>query len=74
LLQKACLQSGADNVDVVRRILQCFSSWVSIKAITLNDVVEDMVVGQAFQLLGNVQVIIRHCARFLEKNSLQSYL
>lgn len=52
-LQKACLSTGGENPQIHIRILRCFSSWVSIQAITLSEVLENVVVGHAFQILSN---------------------
>lgn len=50
---KACLSSGGENPQIHIRILRCFSSWVSIQAITLSEVLENIVVAHAFQILTN---------------------
>ncbi|KAE8750021.1 hypothetical protein FOCC_FOCC003145 [Frankliniella occidentalis] len=50
---KACLTNGGENPQIHIRILRCFSSWVSIQAITLSEVLENIVVVHAFQILSN---------------------
>lgn len=50
-----CLTSGGDNPQVQVRILRCFTSWVSVQAITLPEIAENAVVANAFQILLNVQ-------------------
>nr|CAD7573032.1 unnamed protein product [Timema californicum] len=53
---KLCLSGGGENPQIHVRILRCFTSWVSIQAITLADVAENIVVGHAFLILTNSQV------------------
>ncbi|KAJ1519674.1 hypothetical protein ONE63_004939 [Megalurothrips usitatus] len=50
---KACLSSGGENPQIHIRILRCFSSWVSIQAITLSEVLENILVAHAFRILSN---------------------
>ena len=50
---KVCLSNGGDNPQIHIRILRCFSSWVSIQAISLSEVLENIVVAHAFQILSN---------------------
>lgn len=50
-----CLSSGGNNPQVQVRILRCFTSWVSVQAITLPEIAENAVVANAFQILLNVQ-------------------
>nr|CAD7421596.1 unnamed protein product [Timema poppensis] len=57
---KLCLSGGGENPQIHVRILRCFTSWVSIQAITLADVAENIVVGHAFLILTNSQVSPSH--------------
>nr|CAD7404319.1 unnamed protein product [Timema cristinae] len=54
---KLCLSGGGENPQIHVRILRCFTSWVSIQAITLADVAENIVVGHAFLILTNSQAV-----------------
>ncbi|XP_043274763.1 transportin-3 isoform X2 [Venturia canescens] len=50
---KMCLKNGGDNPQIHTRILRCFTSWVTVHAISLNAVPNSDVVAYAFQVLGN---------------------
>ncbi|GFG31613.1 hypothetical protein Cfor_03192, partial [Coptotermes formosanus] len=54
---KVCLSNGGENPHIHIRILRCFTSWVSIQAITLPDVAENIVVAHAFHILSNQQAV-----------------
>ncbi|KAJ8976228.1 hypothetical protein NQ317_009725, partial [Molorchus minor] len=40
-----------DNVQVNVKILRCFTSWVSVGAISLNDLADHVVINRAFEIL-----------------------
>ncbi|PNF38379.1 Transportin-3 [Cryptotermes secundus] len=54
---KLCLSNGGENPHIHIRILRCFTSWVSIQAITLPDVADNIVVAHAFHILSNQQAV-----------------
>lgn len=54
---KVCLSNSGENSQIHIRILRCFTSWVSVQAITLPDVAENMVVAHAFHVLTNHQAV-----------------
>lgn len=49
-----CLTSGGDSIDV--KIIRCFTSWASVNAINLENVVENVVFVRTFQILGTAAV------------------
>uniref|UniRef100_A0A1B6DC68 Transportin-3 n=1 Tax=Clastoptera arizonana TaxID=38151 RepID=A0A1B6DC68_9HEMI len=51
-----CLSAAPDNPVIQVRVLRCFTSWVSVHAITLPEIAENSVVAEAFQILLNKQV------------------
>ncbi|XP_067009893.2 transportin-3 isoform X2 [Anabrus simplex] len=52
-----CLSNSGELSQIHIRILRCFTSWVSIQAITLPDVAENIVVAHAFHVLSNHQAV-----------------
>ncbi|GLH15985.1 Transportin-3 [Gryllus bimaculatus] len=52
---KSCLSNSGDNTQIHIKILRCFTSWISIQAITLADVSENIVIAHAFNVLANHQ-------------------
>ncbi|XP_059471505.1 transportin-3 [Neocloeon triangulifer] len=48
---KACLVQGANNQQLSIKILKCFTSWISIQAITLADIPDNPIVSHAFTIL-----------------------
>ncbi|XP_075224525.1 transportin 3 isoform X1 [Lycorma delicatula] len=52
---KACLTSAGDNSQIQMRVLRCFTSWVSVQAISLPQLAENIVVANAFHILSNRQ-------------------
>ncbi|KAF4521283.1 hypothetical protein B566_EDAN002287, partial [Ephemera danica] len=40
---KVCLSSGSENPQIHVKVLRCFTSWVSIQAITLPDITDNLV-------------------------------
>ncbi|XP_063222525.1 transportin-3 [Bacillus rossius redtenbacheri] len=52
---KSCLSNGGDSSQIHVRILRCFTSWISVQAITLSDVAGSIVVAHAFHVLANNQ-------------------
>lgn len=40
-----------DHVQINVKILRCFTSWVSVGAISLNDLVDNVVINRAFEIL-----------------------
>ncbi|KAJ8927136.1 hypothetical protein NQ314_020409 [Rhamnusium bicolor] len=52
---KHCSNSYAsnwqDHVQINVKILRCFTSWVSVGAISLNDLAENVVINRAFEIL-----------------------
>ncbi|KAG8222278.1 hypothetical protein J437_LFUL003259 [Ladona fulva] len=52
---KACLSNGSDNPTMHVKVLRCFTSWVSIQAISLSEISNNLIVGHAFHILANHQ-------------------
>ncbi|XP_046388483.1 transportin-3 [Ischnura elegans] len=52
---KACLSNGSENPTMHVKVLRCFTSWVSIQAITLSEVSNNIIVAHAFHILANHQ-------------------
>ncbi|CAB3372965.1 Hypothetical predicted protein [Cloeon dipterum] len=48
---KACLAQGSNNHQLNIKVLKCFTSWISIQAITLADIPDNPIVSQAFTIL-----------------------
>lgn len=53
-----CLENAGDNPQIQCKVLKCFSSWVTVQAMTLNDVANNVVVATAFTILANRMVSI----------------
>ncbi|XP_012271220.1 transportin-3 isoform X2 [Orussus abietinus] len=47
---KMCLKNSGDNVQIIVRILRCFTSWIGVPAVPLPN---SDIVAYAFQVLGN---------------------
>ena len=45
-----CLNSGSENIQIHVRVLRCFTSWVTVHAISLESVPLSDVVAYAFQV------------------------
>lgn len=52
---KVCLNSGSENIQIHIRVLRCFTSWITVHAISLESVPVSEVVAYAFQVLGNYE-------------------
>ncbi|XP_033225637.1 transportin-3 isoform X2 [Belonocnema kinseyi] len=53
---KVCLNSGSENLQIHVRVLRCFTSWITVHAISLESVPLSDVVAYAFQVLGNYEI------------------
>ncbi|KAL0267137.1 UNVERIFIED_CONTAM: hypothetical protein PYX00_009490 [Menopon gallinae] len=49
---KMCLRN-TDDPQIHTKVFRCFTSWVSVKAISLNDVTDNLIVIHAFNILQN---------------------
>ncbi|CAH2013492.1 unnamed protein product [Acanthoscelides obtectus] len=53
-LKHCCNMYGTnwhDHIQVNVKILRCFTSWISIGAISLNDIADHMIINRAFEIL-----------------------
>ncbi|CAH1407920.1 unnamed protein product [Nezara viridula] len=50
---KMCLNNSGNNPQIQIKVFKCFTSWVSVQAMTLNDVTDNIVVATAFHVLAN---------------------
>lgn len=50
---RLCVTSTDENSLLFVKIIRCFTSWVAVQAITLNDISDNVVVIKSFQILSN---------------------
>lgn len=50
---KQTLTNGSQNGQVSIKIIKCLTSWILIKAISLNDITDNVVLNHTFQILGD---------------------
>jgi hypothetical protein len=60
------MASSADNPNIHIKVMKCLTSWVSIQAITLQDITDNLVLGHAFTILHNHQVSLSEFIAFAQ--------
>uniref|UniRef100_A0A1B0GKH3 Putative nuclear transport regulator n=1 Tax=Lutzomyia longipalpis TaxID=7200 RepID=A0A1B0GKH3_LUTLO len=55
----ACLQTGGHDLSTQMRVIKCFTSWLSVHAIELCDITDNVIVGLCFRLLHSQETCVQ---------------